>query len=151
MNDTRTDTESPGPHTVPAPPRPEPVAPTRAQLRAAAACVAALAYHHRGQLAESSLPLAQPDLHWLLIAHLTPALHLVGLHNAPASQNSVLRLVFAALKDAAAVRTDDLAGYLEAITIRQQQDLLALAHQNLQPAEHAGTAAAGPQKDGGER
>ena len=41
------------------------------------------------------------------------------------------RLVFAALRKAAAVRTVELAGYLESITIGQQQALLALAHRYL--------------------
>lgn len=118
------------PHTqTPPPPRPGPPPPT--QLRTAAAHVTALAYHHRAQLAKSSLPLVQPDLHWLLLAHITPGLHLAGLYDGPASHRCVLRLVLAALRDAAAVRTPELGSYLESITTAQQQDLLALAHQYL--------------------
>lgn len=115
---------------TPPPPRPGPPPPTT-QLRTAAAHVTALAYHHRAQLAKSTLPLVQPGLHWLLLAHITPALHLAGLHDGPASHRCVLRLVLAALRDAAAVRTTELASYLESVTIAQQQDLLALAHQYL--------------------
>jgi hypothetical protein len=133
MNDHENETQTQQPQGPPPPPRPGPVPPTRTQLRTAAACVTALAYHHRSRLSEGDLPLVQPDLHWLLIAHVIPALHLVGLHEAPTAQRDVLRLVFSALRDAAVVRVADLSGYLESITIRQQQDLLALAHRQLHP------------------
>jgi hypothetical protein len=70
-------------------------------------------------------------LHWLLLAHLAPALQLAGLHPAPASKRCVLRLVFAALQDAAAVRPAELGGYLESITTEQQQEFLVVAHHRL--------------------
>lgn len=113
------------------PPPPPPGPPTRTRVHDAAAYVTALAYHHRAQLSASSLPLVHPDLHWLLLAHITPALELADVRVGPEAEFAVLRLVFAALRKAAAVRTAELAGYLESITIGQQQALLALAHRYL--------------------
>lgn len=118
-------------HTQTPPPPPCPSSPNREQLHNAAAYVTALAYHHRAQLSASSLPLVHPDLHWLLLAHITPALELADVRIGPEAEFAVLRLVFAALRRAAAVRTAELAGYLESITIGQQQDLLAFAHRHL--------------------
>ncbi|WP_157436514.1 hypothetical protein [Actinospica robiniae] len=120
--------------TPPQPPRSGPVPPTRTQLRAAAAWVTTLAHQHRARLAESSLPLVQPDLHWLLRAHIAPAFTLAGLHLGPASQRCVLRLVLAALQDAAAVRPAELGFYLESVTTAQQLELLAVAHRSLADA-----------------
>ena len=113
------------------PPGPDPDAPTPAQLYDAAAYVTALAYHHRAQLSKSSMPLAQPDLYWLLFAHVDPAFKLAGVYNDAAAKCCVLRLVLSALRQAAMVRAAELGGYLEAITAGQQQHLLALAHRYL--------------------
>ncbi|WP_034266622.1 hypothetical protein [Actinospica robiniae] len=115
----------------PPPPRPGPVPPTRTQVYDAAAYVTALAYHHRAQLSQSSLPLVHPDLHWLLLAHTAPAFELAGIRSTPATEIAVLRLVFAALRKATAVRTAEFGGYLESITPGQQQHILALAHRYL--------------------
>lgn len=137
---------SPDPSTPP-PPRPGPThsnatpeAPTDAQLRAAAACLAALAYHNPPPRTAGSGPMSGLDTLWHLSAYTKTACVRTGVPFTEEVRLRILRITVGALGAVAAVRPNELACYLEAITPSQQSILFSLVHRRLagpRPGEYA--------------
>lgn len=135
---------------TPPPPRPGPTnsnsapeAPTDAQLRAAAACLAALAYHNPPPRTAGNGPMAGLDTLWHLSAYTKTACARTGVPFSEEVRLSILRITVYALSAVAAVRPSELARYLEAITPNQQNILFSLTHRRLagpHPGEHAAPA-----------